>query len=757
MAWIVLSAALACGGALLLGQAVLRLCGAREWSWFAAPVGISVAILLATPTVHLPGRAGTTAVILAVATIAAAIYVLRDRAMHPPVLDVLAAFPVGMLTLVPFLAAGREGTLGISFNNDMASHLIWAEAIRSEQVEAVTPLPGFYPLGPHGLAAALSEGLGADLELVFAGLTAAACVLLGWTALGLLRDAPWPARFVVAPLVGMPFLVAAYFGQSSFKELIQATLVLGVAAGINTQAPWRGPLGRFVPYVVIAGGSISTYSVTGLPWLAGIGGGAIALALWTLWTHEGRPAVVSTVRAHALPAAMATGLLVVCVLPQISDVADFASESASGGGTPIDEGSLGNLAGRLPLSEALGVWDVADYRLPAGNTLDQDLWGAYAAILVVGGLALLIRRRLLILPLAAVVAFVIWVYADNSESPYVAAKGLMLLTPLLLAAACVPLVERVRGEDRRARLLPYAGIAACAVLIVGVIGSSADALRASFVGPTDHRDELRSLRSTLDGKRTLFLGFDDFAGYALAGVPVSAPGAGGSSDPFSEDKPSSYGQAIDVDTVDESLINQHRWLITTRDAAASEPHPELELVRRTRSFALYRRTATLEPRRTLPEGDLGTARLNCDSRRGRRILRGGGVASVRPESIGHPLPAIPPGTSTGVTLDLPPGTYDLSMPYTGPRELLFQVVGQYEIRLPANLDRPGPRLPVGRMRSDGRPVTVGMYATKERLTPVTAITNPVTLVTTRVVPSRTVPVREACGEHIDWYRPASSS
>ena len=56
-------------------------------------------------------------------------------------------------------------------------------------------------------------------------------------------------------------------------------------------------------------------------------------------------------------------------------------------------------------------------------------------------------------------------------------------------------------------------------------------------------------------------------------------------------------------------------------------------------------------------------------------------------------PFAPGSKSTGV-LPLTPGTWDLAMPYGSPRPLEVQV-GERRFTMPAALDRPGPRLPLG--------------------------------------------------------------
>jgi hypothetical protein len=83
-------------------------------------------------------------------------------------------------------------------------------------------------------------------------------------------------------------------------------------------------------------------------------------------------------------------------------------------------------------------------------------------------------------------------------------------------------------------------------------------------------------------------------------------------------------------------------------------------------------------------------------------------------------------------------------------------------RLPANLDRPGPRWPIGRVvvPASGS-ITLTFHATTEWLTPVKearALVYPAAIVATPVATERVVPLRAACGHYIDWYTtPARSS
>ena len=152
-----LAAAIVCVAILFLGQAALRICGAKRWSWVAPPLGLSIAMLAGVPEFHYPGRAAATAIVGLALVVAATVWCLSSRAHRPPLAGVLAVIPIALLLPVPFIAAGHDGILGVSLNNDMTSHLIWAEGYVSRAISATAPLPPEYPLGPHSVAAALSR------------------------------------------------------------------------------------------------------------------------------------------------------------------------------------------------------------------------------------------------------------------------------------------------------------------------------------------------------------------------------------------------------------------------------------------------------------------------------------------------------------------------------------------------------------------------------------------------------------------------
>ena len=756
MAATLLSAVVTCVSSLFLGQAALRLAGAREWSWLAPLVGISVAMLIAEPAVHVPGRCATVAALLGGLTVAAIIWCIRTPSHRPPLAGLFAAAPVMLLVLVPFLAAGRPGILGTSMDNDMAAHMAIVEGYLSQAVAKVTPLPVDYPLGPHAMVAVIAKGFDMRVDAAFAGWTMALPILSAWTALALVRRASWVKQVLAATVVGMPFLVAAYYGEGSFKEVLQAGLVLAVALLFSGYGPTLGR-GRWVPFALLVGGIVSVYSLTGLPWPALIAGiwvvGAVTLRIAHRGAKDLKAAILDLKESilRELPSvAIGAAVLVVVLIPQMRRMHNFAVLNFGTNGIITPKGILGNLVGPLSVWEAFGVWNNADFRYPAIPAFTGGMWTALVLALVAIGAVWAFRSGRWMLPLAAAGSLLIWALSIPSQSPYVVAKGLVVASPLLLAVAVLPLAER---GPRRPLSLGVASILA-AVLFLKVGLSDVRALQTSPVGPTDHVEQLRSLRASLHGRPTFFLGDDDFVGWALAGVPVGVVVNNNVQRlPTRPEKEWANGQALDFDSVDAATLNAYDWVITTRDAAGSAPPPQMHLARTIASYALWRRVGTVKERALLMEGDMPGAVLDCGTRKGRAISKAGGVAAVRTPPAVIPGVTVAPGATVPTRLVLRPGRWELEAAYTSPLPIVVAAPG-LRARLPANLDRPGPRWRIGRVVVHSRrPITVTLHTEGNRLTPATSAATIGNLIATPLLPERIIPLRRACGRYVDWYRP----
>lgn len=523
--------------AVAIGAGALAACGFRSWSWTAPAVGLGVLLLLAWWAVRLPGE-GITAllVIAAVAIGAGALAIAR--------IDDLAeaqrrALPAVGLTLaagsIPFLVESHFGVLGSGFNVDMSQHLFAADWL----ADPGGPAPGLveqgYPLGPHAVAVA-GEALTGNLATSFSGFTIAIPAIAALTALGALgRLGPIRAAAASA-LVALVYMSASFLAQGSFKELVEATLLLGFALHLGalsgsdrpTGAPWL----RALPLALLAAGALYSYSAPGLVWL-----GAALLAWGAIELGRRRHRGAAALRS-ALPAALVALLaLLALAAPELDRIVEFGGSagalvdaSADPGGAPADrfgslaasidppsgdrgspdalefDNDLGNLFGQIDPLQVLGVWPSGDFRVePGGGAVPAALF-YLGALLGAAALALGAVRyggegeSALLAALAGALA--IWLAARLVSTPYTTAKALLMAAPLVALLAT------------RAALAPAgaaSGAAAVARVVLGAVFvaaaslSSALALANAPVGPSTYEPGVAELRDRLSGEPVLLL------------------------------------------------------------------------------------------------------------------------------------------------------------------------------------------------------------------------------------------------------------
>ncbi|MFL5844096.1 MAG: hypothetical protein ACJ762_05320 [Solirubrobacteraceae bacterium] len=719
-------------------------------------------MLLAVPALHVPGRSVTCGVVILLATAAGIASLATAPASRPPLSAVLAPAGVLLLALVPFIAAGHGGILGVSFNNDMAGHLSTAEAFGSQAATDALTLNDFYPIGPHALVAAMSHTLGFSTESAFTGVSIAAVLLLAWSALAVLRGLGALASLTVATVAGMPFLVAGYYGQGAFKETLMAALAVAALGELGiVSGRWGAPVERrelilrWVPMGLILGGVMSVYSLSGVAWPGALLAGAAAVALARRIASSGLRSVPRALRPEVPGLAVAGGILFVVLVPQLARIDRFYGWITNEGGDGFTRESLGNLAGRLPLNESLGIWGSPDLRFASPDLLGNELWAGFVLLLVGIGLVWSLARGDWLLPIAALVALVLWIYADSTESPYVSAKTLVILSPFLLLLAVRPMAERGASS---APAWPWWRVAApvlALVLVVKVVGSSLDALRFSHVGATAHLAELRDLRDRVGTDPTLFLGNDDFIGWEMAPAHVSAPVAGiaTGNPPLRAEKAWEYGNPLDFDSVTAATLNAYRWVIIPSGSDGSSVPDGLKAVQHTRDYTLYERVGEVADRTILAEGPAASAGFDCTSPEGRALVRRGGTAAVRTPSISVAVPALGPGSSATVDLPLAPGTWKLDAPYTS--DLSIEVTGSgIDTTLVPNLDRPGTRWPIGEVTVPESGTAQLTFRTADTwLSPSTSGAAINAVIATPPDPVSVVPIRRACGKPVDWLQP----
>jgi len=765
------SAALICAASVAVGHAILLLAGRREFTWLCAPIGLAALVAVSGIAIKLPGHQTAAEIALVVLTFGAvaATFVTsrppaegggRDRRAPAGSISATrgwAAVGAGVVALVlasiPFIASGRVGILGVGLvNDDMAYHLLMADWIGSHAGQMPTLIGQGYPVGPHSLVSGVTTLTGTSLVNGFAGLTLSLPVLTALTASAALERARPIARIAVGALAALSYLAAAYLAQEAFKEPMEALFLLAFALSL--------PLARTprtaVPLGVIAAGAVYAYSFPGLFWLIGAGG------IYLAFTWKSRPPLLTFVAA--------AGVVAIAAIPEIGRLIDFTHFKAFSSAT-ANSGGLGNLRHQLSPLEALGIWPSSEFRLAASDSAHPIAYyagGVLALAAFAAGAPRWVRRYGPAVPGALAAAALIYLAARVSGTVYTSAKALAIASPLVLLVGLGGLASE-NGERRR-RPLAVLGL----VFGVAALGCSFLVLRQSPVGPTTHHDELASFRPVIQDQKVLFLGRDDFVQYDLLGARPYVAVRNYYDNLYV--KPNlalkDVFQKFDFDSVAPKTLAKFPYVITTRGAYASGPPPWLLPVKTTPDFVLWKRDASAVSvnRHVLDEGDAPGALKRC---RG-AAMAGGGTATMfaRPPITSADWsggPTVEDGSPATTSVNLPAGRWDVSLQYDATRPVQLTAPG-LDASIPANLDYRGttPYYAAGTIDASGGPVTVSVSAEQPplagRILGATAEAHLGAIAFTPVALDRpgvkagpgsadvTVPLRNACGGYVDWYR-----
>jgi len=577
-------------------------------------------------------------------------------------------------------------------------------------------------------------------------------------------------RFIGALLVGFAYMAASYYAQGAFKETTEGMLLLAFVLGLREFAgELHWPQARqAVPLGVIAAGTVYTYSYPGVYWPLA----ALALT-WVATAVRGGPGFVARgvelVRDSVWPLAAGALAFVVAVAPDSARVIHFASSHYAN----EPPAGLGNLEHAITPAQTLGVWLAPDFRFAPDPRWLTVIGLALAGAALVWALLVWWREEDVTVPAALVGAVVVWFVASKTKNPYNAAKGLAIMSPLVMLLIVSGLLARRRelrfarpGLDRL-----RAPVAVFVVVLAGV--SSFLALRDAPVGPLQPWQQLGSFRSQIKGQVTFADYDDDFALWQLRdGVvgrfrflytPLLIP--------LRVEKHWAPGQATDFDSFTSATLDRADYVVTTRTALASQPPSNFKLAAATPQYQLWRRTGPTPPRSVLAEEGRPGVTLDCTSASGRALSRRRGVAHV----IAAPVVSGPTGWSADVRgagdsasqqLKLPRGRWDISLQYASRQQVTMTAPGLHTT-LPGNLARIGPFFTAGTVRSDGRtPITVTASIAKlpafGRLLGASGHTRALdslgsrplgAVAATRLgVPGTTIPLRRACGRYVDWYR-----
>jgi hypothetical protein len=693
----------------------------------------------------------------------------RRRVALRPLLEGLPVVAIALaLCSLAFIANDRMGELGAYVLDDLSFHMAQADALRTLGTAAhITPAD--YPNGPHAVVAALESGFGVGPSAPFTGLLMAAPILTALTALAALDGARWFLRIPAAALAGVPYLAASYYAQGAFKEPLLALFVLGFVVTLrewhrSDEEHWR----QAAALLLTTGGGVAVFGVTALAWPAGV------LAWFAVLELVRGQTLAGLVKWRPRPAvAVATGIAAVAIAIALGVGASGFFET--GPGRHLTTASrAGNISKQVSPLEALGTWRQPDFRIALSGQLHRP--GILLALGVVAfGLVWCWRRRDWALLAGALAAISVYVAVRPFAAAYFTAKALVVLAPLLtlVGVRALAVLGSARVSAAR-RWVPPAAVALLAVYLLVGAAASALALRAARVRPSDRGPDLAAFRHTVNGQPTAYFGRDNFAPWELRGAILrgfqsyDTPLGQGLPERQAKTKADAYLPAVDVDSLDPPALDQFRYFVMPRTAYASEMPGNFRPVARTRWHVLWERTSPTLPRLILNEGEGPGKVLDCDTATGRQLASEAGVAYVRPRPVvgsraqwrtatgqapvSEPASDAVNGETRVQVLRLPPGTWDISTRWFSDLPLRLSV-GSVRTTLPPYLTDASSFASVGRVHSDGSPLTIRVDVPPRRRVETRRTVHLGTVAATRVDETgRLVPLAQACGKYVDWYR-----
>ncbi len=759
---------------LLVGRAVMHFAGHEKWSGVEPAVGFAALMTVEGLLARLPGT-HSALVLGLVLVFTASVFVLRR--VTPDDLPRsgffwLAALLAVLIASIPFAVTGHWGLLGMGYNNDFGLHLAWAEWLRSGF--GTEPSDG-YPLGPHGLAAAISFLPKIALGPAFIGQVmaiAVLCVMTAWAAVE--RLGKW-RRLLAAVLVGLPYLMASYFAQGAFKELAAAMFLLAFTIHLPGLLPLPG--GRsarhraLLPSLILLLGIVFTYSFPGLAWPVAV------LIAWGLAdsTARARLSPRHIWRAISHPVIAITGLVILALLSALAFWGPF------GFGDAFSEVTTSDAFGPVSVIEEFGVWLTSDYRLSGSESTPlPGLMGAIGLASLLVALWWWWKQPKSVYPLAFLACAGLYGISLPWVGDYSLAKALVISAPITMVVILTALLSGPAKPWKPNQGMEFgAWVTLAAVFVIGAGASSFLVLRDASVSPPGRAAQLAAFLPQIGGKTVLYADQDRFAPYYLRGAKVSVPlDEFPDPDVIENEKKPFQGEdglsVIDFDSFDVATLRNFGFVVTTNASWTSMTPPFFERVGMTESFSLWRKAAPAFGRPILKEKTMAAKLVDCSSEGGKYFsTQIQGRATIMPETIiglrddWLPQPDLRLGESASLDLELGKGSWRLSLQYFTPNGMTLsapgyktrQFDGSIEGQRLANMDTgaTGQFWPAGVVEVDqSGPITFTVTAdapsTLQKLTGYSRETKLGRLVATRTGARKRVDMSRICDQWVDFFR-----
>ena len=763
------------GLSLLVGRAIMLACGREKWNGLEPAVGFAGVMTVEGLLARIPGT-HTVLVLGVVLLVAVSVFLIRrvslDDLPRSPFFWAAAVLAV-LLTSIPFAVTGHWGLLGMGYNNDLGLHLAWSEYLRSGF--GTEPSDG-YPLGPHGLATALSFIPKISLGPVFIGMVMAITVLTVMTAWAALEKLGNWRRLLASLLVGLPYLMASYFAQGAFKELAAAMFLLAFVIALPQVTPL--PAGRkerlkaVLPLIVLLLGIVFTYSFPGLAWPFAV------LIVWVLADPDMR----AKLSPKAILGYLSRPVVLVSTLVLLGLLSALAFWGPFGFGDAFSEVATSGAFGPVSVIEEFGVWLTSDYRLAGDGSVPlPGLMGAIGLLALAVSLWWWCKQPRSVYPLAFLACAVLYGISLFWVGDYSLAKALVISAPITMVVILTALLSGISREWKPSQGMEYgAWITLTAVFIVAASASSLMVLRDASVSPAGRAKELDKLQPYVMGQTVLYADQDRFAPYYLSGAKVGVPLTEfpdpdvieNERKPFQDE--TSGQSAIDFDSFDEQTLQNFRYVITTAAGWTSKTPPFYEQVARTPSYILWRRTDEAFGRPILNERTMPAKLIDCDNEGGKYYsTQVDGIASLMPEAVvglrsdWMPDPDMTAGESASIDLDLGKGVWRISIQYFSPAGFTLGAPGYRTRKMKASLD--GQRLanidigssgqfwPAGLLTvTEDGPTTFVVKSTSpsflQKVTGYSRQTKLGRIVAMRKGARTKVPMSQICGRWVDYFR-----
>ena len=759
-------------GSLVVGRAITRACGREKWWGIEPAVGFAALMAVEGLLARVPGtRAALIAGLVALA--AFSIWVLR-RPRRSDLPDSPLFWIVGLLAAllltIPFWITGFWGLLGMGYNNDLGLHLAWAEWLRSGF--GTEPSDG-YPLGPHGLTAALTAIPEFGLGRVFIGQVAAIAVLSVMTAWAAVESLGRWRRLLAALLVGLPYLMVSFYAQAAFKELAAAMFLLAFVAALPKLTPLPGErrLRAILPLLVLLLGIIFTYSFPGLAWPAA------ALLAWLL----ADPAFRARLKPGVLFGWLRKPGVAILTVLGLALLGALAFLGPFGFGDAFSEVATSNAFGPVSVLEGLGIWLDSDYRLAGSSeTPVPGLLGAISVLALLVALWWWRKQPRSPYPLAFLACAFLYLISLPWVGDYSLAKALVIAAPVTMVVILTALLSGPAGGWKPSQGMDFgAWVTLAALFVVGAAASSLIVLRDASVAPPGHAKELGAFKKQVRGKSVLYADQDRFAPYYLTGAKVSVP-LDEFPDPAVVENPKKPFQGdtgqgvIDFDSFEGESLNNFDFVVTSKAGFQSEAPPFFEKVDETHSFILWKRVDEAVSRPILSETTLPARLADCSFGGGKYFsTEVEGSATIMPRAVlalrdeWKPSPFLELGESATLTLDLTPGFWWLSLQYFTPQGFTLTTDQGFErVVKPAidgqrlsNLDTgsTGQFWPAGVIEvKEAGPVTITVKANEptrlQKFSGYSRVSKLGRMAAINGLGRRRVAMNQICGQWVDFFR-----